>query len=391
MKLALIITDFGSFNNFLTELAKHIISFTNIELHVICSNDSIIDLDKKEQFKEGAINFHFLKIPRKISIISEFKCAKQIRKTLDEIKPDLVHVHFTTATFPTLLLKNNQYKYWATIHGLGMNASKGFRKLIFTAVESFSFLRLDKIFVVNEDDYRLTSRYFGRKTSKHKCYGFGCDISKFDGNNFSEKTISRKKDELGLTDDHFIIAFTGRFVQFKGFHFAVRAFLRLADANPGKYKLILIGGKDPIHPTGLKDSETATLSDHPDIINLGFTNEVHEYLSIADLFLFPSKKEGLPTCILEALAIGLPTVTFDARGNRDIIVDGYNGALVKQELSDDLELDSLCDALINLINDPEKMELFKKNALKNRQTYSRDRFVQEQIDNYTQFFECEPK
>ncbi|HTJ10975.1 MAG TPA: glycosyltransferase [Dinghuibacter sp.] len=308
-----------------------------------------------------------------------------IRKVIKSVKPDLVHTHFTTGAFPALLLKKRGIPYWATFHGLGMNASSGVRKVLFTLVEVFCFLRLNRIFLVNEQDRRLASRYFGRKSFKYDCLGFGCDIRKFQRENVPESVRNELREKYGIRREHCVIAFTGRFVDFKGFHLVVKAFRVLSTSYPGKYKLILMGGPDPTHRTGLDGPETEFFQNSPDIVPVGFTGHVEHYLSIADIFLFPSVKEGLPTCILEALSMGVPVISFDARGNSDVINDGHNGVLLQPVANTQENVDRIAAAVARLEADPDKREELSRNALDDRPLYSRDRFVTEHLNYYNDF------
>jgi glycosyltransferase involved in cell wall biosynthesis len=130
-------------------------------------------------------------------------------------------------------------------------------------------------------------------------------------------------------DGRFVITYTGRFVEFKGFDIVYHSFIKLANEFPDRFVLLLIGGKDPIHPTGLTKDEENDLYKNISIVNVGYTSEVEKYLAITDVFLFPSKKEGLPVCIVEALAMGVPVVTLDERGNSDVVKNDFNGFLVK--------------------------------------------------------------
>src|SRR5690606_25199521 len=62
---------------------------------------------------------------------------------------------------------------------------------------------------------------------------------------------------------------------------------------------------------------------------LGYRTDVIDLLSSADLFVFPSKREGLSVALMEAMSVGLPCVVSDIRGNRDLIHHGKGGFLVK--------------------------------------------------------------
>jgi glycosyltransferase involved in cell wall biosynthesis len=62
---------------------------------------------------------------------------------------------------------------------------------------------------------------------------------------------------------------------------------------------------------------------------LGYRTDIIEINHIADVFVFPSFREGLSVALMEAMACGLPVVCSDIRGNRDLIEDGKGGFLVE--------------------------------------------------------------
>lgn len=383
MKIVFIITDLGSFNNFLSELATELIKDQSIHLHVICANYKVINIQNKNDFPNQNFHFHFLDIPRSVSIVSQLKIAYRIRKVLDDIKPDIVHAHFTTGTLPTILFKNNAYTYWGTFHGLGMNSSKGFKKILFTLVETFCFVRLNKIYVLNKQDYLLLDSIGIKKGVQYKSKGIGCDILRFDTKNFTPIMNNDTKSDLNISDQ-FVICFTGRFVDFKGFHLVIKAFFKLTEKYPDKFKLILLGGRDSIHACGLSSSEEERMNSHKDIIAVGYTSDVAKYLAISDVFLFPSKKEGLPTCVLESISMGVPVITMNSRGNNDIIVDGYNGFLIEPTLNVDDTIKEIIYAIENIYIDNDLKIKLSNNALKDRKEVSRQKFIEEHKLLYSQ-------
>lgn len=64
---------------------------------------------------------------------------------------------------------------------------------------------------------------------------------------------------------------------------------------------------------------------------LGYRNDVTEIYQMADIFVFPSKREGLSVALMEAMASGLPAICGNIRGNRDLIKDGKGGILVQSD------------------------------------------------------------
>ncbi len=375
MKIIIVITDYGSFNNFLAELAVSL-SFEN-EIHVICSGSNVINIVDKFDYTKYNLAFHTVDIPRSTSIVKLIKSASKIRKIVKRVNPNLIYAHFTTGVFPTIFFRKKNIEYWGAFHGLGMNASSGIRKLMFSIVEFYCFMRLDKRFLINNKDYELVSNMFKKSTLKYSSCGVGCDVNKFDRNRFTNDNKLNLKQDLNI-DDKFVITYTGRFIEFKGFDLVYHSFVKLVEEFPDEFVLLLIGGRDPIHPTGLTEQEENNLFKNENIINVGYTSEVEKYLAITDVFLFPSKKEGLPVCIVEALAMGVPVVTLDERGNSDVVRNNFNGYLVKSisKLSD---IDKIVEKLKYLDINRNVLDMLSSNCLINRETYSRSFFVEEQL------------
>ncbi len=374
-KVLIVITDYGSFNNFLAEIAIQL-SFEN-EIHVICSDSNVINIADKFDYTKYNLTFHTVNIPRSTSITKLIKSAYAIRNIIAYVNPNLVYAHFTTGIFPVILFRKKSIKYWGTFHGLGMNASSGFRKIMFSIVEFFCFLRLDKRFLINSKDFKLVSSMFKKNTFKYNSCGVGCDLNKFDNKRFTEVDKLNLKQSLNI-DGKFVITYTGRFVEFKGFDLVYRSFVKLIEEFPGKVVLLLIGGKDPIHPTGLTVKEEIDLFKNKYILNLGYSSIVENYLAITDVFLFPSKKEGLPVCIVEALSMGVPVVTLDERGNSDVVKNNFNGYLLKS-ISKSNDIDKIVEKLKYLNLNKDVLEKLSLNCFKNHHMYSRSFFVEEQL------------
>ncbi|WP_264553438.1 glycosyltransferase [Flavobacterium sp. N2038] len=381
MKILIIITDYGSFNNFLAELAVSL-SYQN-EIHIVCSDSNVINIVDKYDYDKYNLTFHTVDIPRSTSILKLVKSASLIRKIVERINPNLIYAHFTTGIFPTIFFRKRNVKYWGAFHGLGMNASNGIRQIMFSIVELFCFVRLDKRFLINKKDYKLVSNIFNKNTLKYNSCGVGCDIEKFNKDKYTSLDKLHLKQELNIVDK-FVITYTGRFVEFKGFDLVYHSFVKLLEEFPDKIVLLLIGGRDPIHPTGLNEYEENDLLKNKNIINIGYTSQVEKFLAITDVFLFPSKKEGLPVCIVEALAMGVPVVTLDERGNSDVVQNDYNGYLVKS-VSKLKDVDEIVEKLKHLCSNKEDMYRLSANCLKNRQLYSRSFFVEEQLKHIDDF------
>ena len=161
------------------------------------------------------------------------------------------------------------------------------------------------------------------------------------------------RQELGLSTDDCVLLFVGRLVGDKGINELVEAFARIKEKN---VKLLLVGRYeeelDPLKPETLQRIEN-----DPRIIAVGSQTDVRPYYVAADIFVFPSYREGFPNTVLEAGALGLPSIVTDINGSREIIIEGKNGMVVPSK-----DADALYKAILLLINDEETRKEMAEQA-----------------------------
>jgi glycosyltransferase involved in cell wall biosynthesis len=384
MKILLIITDYGSFNNFISEVAVRLVNIGH-DVHVICSKEKVIDYKDKFPYSDLGINFHYQDFPRSFNFLSQLLASKRINDQIKDIQPDIINIHFTTALFTTLLYKKPSVFTMGTIHGVGYPKVRNrIKRKIFEIVEKFCFKKLDQIYLINRFDYDLVKQMYPQKAFMYNSFGVGCDFGKFDLNNIAPVVKVELRQHLSIAKDDFVLAFTGRFVTFKGFDLLIRSMMVLSKKPQYKHiKLLLIGGADPAHPSGLTKKESDFYKKNKQIINVGFTAEVNKYLAITDLFVFPSVKEGMPVCIMEALAMGVPVVTSNSRGCNDLIENNFNGIL----LSEDPTVEEITTAVLDLYDNREFLKTLSLNTLSKRNELNRDMYVNDQVHIYNEAVE----
>lgn len=151
------------------------------------------------------------------------------------------------------------------------------------------------------------------------------------------KQLDRKsvREELGFSQDAFIVAFLGRFYERKGPGRVSEAIQRCNDSN---IKAVYIGKKAPgdtFQPLGNEALFFGALS-HSDIV---------KYLNAADVFVLPSLAEGCSNAIVEAMACGLPIISSDLPFNYDIL-NSDNSIMV-----DPMDVDAISNAIKQLKHD----------------------------------------
>jgi glycosyltransferase involved in cell wall biosynthesis len=154
---------------------------------------------------------------------------------------------------------------------------------------------------------------------------------------------------LGLPADGFIVTFTGRICHRKGLDILIKAWAEVSREFP-QARLRLIGPNND----NLTDPYVRDLHDRIKELNLtdkvAFTGQVsnmNEHLQASDVFAFPSRREGMPNAILEAMACGLTCVAMATSCVSGIITDGVNGLIFGAEDSH-----QLAQYLSQLIKEP---------------------------------------
>lgn len=136
------------------------------------------------------------------------------------------------------------------------------------------------------------------------------------------------RQRYGLPLDKTIVLYMGVFDDRKNVGWLIREWLR-AEGFGLNAMLLAVGPRSRDDPHGhFKDAMVQSALAHPDILRIeGEVTQVADYYRAADLFIMPSKSEGLPNAVLEAMACGLPCVAANVSGTRELVVDGQTGYL----------------------------------------------------------------
>lgn len=155
--------------------------------------------------------------------------------------------------------------------------------------------------------------------------------------------------------DKFTFIFIGRLVGDKGINELVEAFKRLNRDYPDT-RLVLVGGHEPnLDP--LKEETLTDIATIIDIVAVGRQEDVRPWLAASDALVFPSYREGFPNVVIEAGAMGLPSIVTDINGSNEIIVDGKNGLIVPP-----LDSDALYSAMVRILTDGDLYAHLASNA-----------------------------
>jgi glycosyltransferase involved in cell wall biosynthesis len=233
--------------------------------------------------------------------------------------------------------------------------------------------QLDEMWVLTQDDYAVIKKWDAEKACLQEAPGFGCRLEYFDPDQYDAEWCRQRKEALSMSAGAFTIIYVGRFVAFKGIDRVARLYWELKWRG-ADVQLVLLGAFDDLHPSGLNATEVELLENDPSVIIPGWQESVAQWLAIADLCVFPSEREGMPVCLMESISMGVPVITSNSRGCRDVVRDGIDGYIVQ-----DTTVISLADKIESLMMDSPTMKSLSLASKSGRCRFDRKCFVSEQL------------
>lgn len=247
--------------------------------------------------------------------IGNLKAIKQIRALAKDY--DIVHCHTPLAAAATRiacrpLRKKQGLRVIYTAHGF--HFYKGAPKknwIIYYPVEKYCSRFTDVLITINKEDYELATRKFRARRVEY-VPGVGIDVEKF-ADTHADRAAKRR--ELGIPDDAKLILSVGELNENKNHRLVIEALAKLGRADV----CYLIAG------VGDRKSELEQLAKERSVTLLlpGYRRDVAELYKAADLFVFPSFREGLPVSLMEAMAAGLPCLASAIRGSADLLPPAF--------------------------------------------------------------------
>lgn len=189
---------------------------------------------------------------------------------------------------------------------------------------------------------------------------------------------SVKKESKGIKENYslkgFTFIFVGRICKEKGIDELIAAYEKLQEEY--ECNLILVGSyeskTDPISLRTEKEIET-NLSIHA----VGPQSDVRPWYAAADCLVFPSYREGFPNVVLEAGAMGLPSIVTDINGSREIIENGKNGLIIPSH-----NVDELYAAMCRIVNDSKLRAKLSSNSREMIESRFEQSYVQQNLLNW---------
>ena len=316
------------------------------ELQILCSPGNNIDRICQEYEIEG----HRIYMFRRISPIKDIKSLFQLIRVFYMEKPYMVHSMTPKAGLLCMLAA------WIvrvpirvhTFTGLVWPTSSGLSRRILMLTDWITCACATHIIPEGQGVLNDLQQYITKKPMRVLGYGNvrGVDMVKFS----RRPEILEQANALRKTGI-FTFIFVGRIVGDKGINELVAAFCKLNEKYSAT-RLFLVGE----YEADLDPVKTETLNAihaNPAIEAVGakFSDDLLAYYAASDCFVFPSYREGFPNTVMEAGAMGLPSIVTAVNGSREIIIDGQNGLIIPVK-----DVNALYDAMKCLLLDEEQTQ-----------------------------------
>lgn len=323
MKLIRTSTVPGSLNTFCKGLLKELQKKEGYEVVAVSSPGPALD----EIAEREGVRTYAVSMERHISPLKDFKSLLGLIKVFHEEKPTMVHSMTPKAGLLSMMAA------WITrvpvrVHtftGLVFPTATGLKQKILIFTDRLTCACATHIVPEGEGvkndliNYKIT-----RKPLKVLGYG---NVRGVDLDHYNPELQEVQAEAAKIRKDGVLtFIFIGRLVRDKGINELVTAFSQLNTQYPNT-RLLLVGpyeeNLDPLQP------ETLTEIDNNKAIEaVDRQNDVRPWLAASDVFVFPSYREGFPNVVIEAGAMGLPSIVTDINGSREIIIDGCNGIII---------------------------------------------------------------
>ncbi len=282
----------------------------------------------------GSFDQHSRFSPAVLKEIKEFVRANDI---------NIVQTHGYKPTIAGLYLK-----FWARIpwvcffHGL---TTDNIKVRIYHWLDRLAQLFADKIIIVSEDMRRQIIPW----PDKGRIVVIRNAVQPTGGEKMSILADDARRN-LGIAPENPLLAVIGRLSPEKGVDIFLNAFSLLR--NKTKVHAVIVG--DGQERAALEEQSRRLLCEKQ-VVFTGYTTSVEKYLQAADLVVLPSRSEGIPNVLLEAMSYGKPVIATTVGGVPEVVTHGQEGLLVPPKSPE-----ILAEAIDALLDKPKAMAMYGK-------------------------------
>ncbi len=308
-------------------------------------------------------------LSRAIDPINDRKAYRKIKRIIKEFQPDIVHTHASKAgLLGRLAAKSLKVPVIVhTFHGHVFHSYFGKRKTnFFKRIERYLAKISSGIVAISEIQKKeLVIDHKIAPSKKVNVIPLGFDLTKFSIDLQEKRKVTRAN--FSIEEDEVAIAIVGRLAPIKDHSFFLSCVQMLKNSTKKKFKIFIVGDGSE-----RKEIEEKAREIDPDgkIIKLtSWILDISTFNAGMDIMCLTSKNEGTPVSLIEAQATGLPVITTDVGGVRDVVINGSAGFVIKKD-----HIETYAEKLRLLVESSELREkygTFGKDYVLKRYGYER--------------------
>lgn len=277
--------------------------------------------DLAREAEEHQIPLFTLRMRPRLDVdLKYLKGINQLRRFLRKEKFDIVHTHLYKANTPGRIAA-----ILARVPIIIANEHNvdSWKKPGQMAADRFLSKFTNKVIVVSQAVKRFYHEEVGLPENKIEVVYNGVDLEKFS----KRVDIEKKKEELNIPQDSKVVGIIGRLHPQKGHEYFLKAAAIVTREIPSVRFLII--GEGTLRDELEKMADRLGLADKT--LFTGQRRDIAEILSVLDISVLSSLREGFSITVLESMASGLPVVVTDVGGNREVVEESQTGFIVPPE------------------------------------------------------------
>jgi glycosyltransferase involved in cell wall biosynthesis len=288
-------------------------------------------------------------LKRAISPVDDARAYAELKRTIDEFRPDVVHTHSAKAGILGRLAAWSR-KVPCVVHTVHGGAVYPYQpapaRTVYRWCETYAAKRCHALISVADamTDQLVAAGVAPRE--KFVTIRSGMDVEPF---LHAREKRDAMRERLGIAPDEVVVAKIARLFALKGHDDVIEAAQTVLASHP-RTRFLFIG--DGILKSLLEARlRELGLADRFLFVGLVPPDQIPDYLSAADLLVHASYREGLARALPQALLTGIPAISYDVDGAREVVLPGQTGELVAAG-----DLPGLAAAMVKLVADPELRE-----------------------------------
>ena len=276
-------------------------------------------------------------LQRSVNYKSDKQALKEIRQLIREYQPDIVHTHASKAGAlgRTAAFKENVPVIVHTFHGHVFHSYFGkLKTLFYKSVERRLAKKSDAIIAISPlQKKELTQDHNICSADKIRVIPLGFDLDRFQQNREERRREFRQKYELD--DDTVAFSIIGRLTAIKNHKWFFDAVRELCLNSPANVRIFVVGDGELMPELQKYAQEVEERIGKKVFEFTSWIKNIDEVLPGFDVVALSSLNEGTPVSLIEAQAAGVPIITTDVGGVRDVVLDNETAFVIGLDQRED--------------------------------------------------------